>query len=138
MKNIITENLGSLCLLVFLSTTTFSCHLNKDIKPNADSLLINCWKHAYEEETPGDLKVYRPCDFMEFPPSRYRSTYIFKDNNACDYLELSPNDAHFFSTGRWEYNAETGILLIKDKNDMVLTTFAVVELAADKLVVRED
>lgn len=102
-----------------------------------DPLLINCWKYSYEETTSDNSKVYRPCDSMEFPPSRFRSTFIFKENNDCEYLELAPNDAHFFKNGSWEYESESRIILIKDEGNQVIQKLVVMDLTADKLVVVE-
>ena len=51
-----------------------SCNKEKVNKRN----LKGCWTHSYEES----YDIYRPCDYKEFPPSRYRLTFELKGNNV--------------------------------------------------------
>lgn len=125
-----------LLLPLFFSGILFSCETGKKTLVTADSLLINCWTHSYEEEGGGVEKIYRPCDYREFPPSRHRNTYIFKENDACEYLTLAPNDAHTTSNGTWEYLKASKKLIVKQENGAVLAEWEVIELAADKLVLK--
>lgn len=61
--------------------------------------------HSYEEDPEGsEYKVYRPCDFKDFPLSRYRHKLELRENNECSWLRLVPNDAHFMVEGTWDFN----------------------------------
>ncbi|HMQ48251.1 MAG TPA: hypothetical protein PKA00_14900 [Saprospiraceae bacterium] len=130
------HSLMSLLLPLLATGFMASCETGKNTLVTADSLLINCWTHSYEEESGGVEKIYRPCDYQEFPPSRYRNTYIFKENNVCEYLTLAPNDAHTTSNGTWAYSKTDNKLIIKQENGVVLAELGVLELAADKLVLK--
>jgi len=53
------------------------------------------WVHAYEaqngQKTPN---IFRPKGSQEFPPSRFRMQFAFDQNGQCNYMYLSPTDAH--------------------------------------------
>ena len=68
---------------------------------NVDALYQH-WVHSSEEQQPGgkDL-IYRPTTFKKFPPSRFRMEYKFSRNGDCEWLSLSPDDAHRFKMGKW-------------------------------------
>lgn len=124
--------------LFFLSILMLSCQdQTGSLDQNTNPLLINCWKHSYEEDPAGDVDLYRPCDSMEFPLSRFRGTITFKENGECEYLVLSPNDAHYFQSGRWEFVEETQTILIRDEHEAVVKELQVVELVSGRLVIRE-
>ena len=124
--------------LLFISALLFSCHNpTNGLDENSNPLLINCWKHSYEEDPSDGVDLYRPCDSMEFPPSRFRETMTFRENGECEFLVLSPNDAHYFQNGRWEFVNETQTIVIRDEHEAVVKELEVVELASGRLVVRE-
>jgi len=100
------------------------------------ALLLNCWKHAYEEETDVNLKIFRPCDYTTFAASRFRNTFTLHENGTSNYLTLSPYDAHYMSDGKWEYNPETKVLILKDENNVLVNSFEVIEILADRLTLR--
>ncbi|MEM8908248.1 MAG: hypothetical protein AAGD05_10420, partial [Bacteroidota bacterium] len=120
--------------LLFIALLAFSCTSNNDETFSSDSLLIKCWTHAHEEDNADQLKIYRPCDYMDFPDSRFRGVYIFKEDGMCQYLTLAPDDAHYFELGQWEYDATSKKLVIFNSNNLILSTYDVYELETDKLI----
>lgn len=116
--------------------TYFGCKTIQQPNEEYDALLLNCWKNAYEEETEGDLKIYRPCDYTTFGPSRFRNTFTLHENGTSNYLVLSPYDAHYMSEGKWSYDTETKTLSLKNDNDELVDQYEVIELSANKMVLR--
>ena len=82
-------------------------------------LIKGSWLHSQEEDTEDGYLIYRPSDYKEFPPSRFRQYFEFKDNNVCSYLVLAPNDAHYVQEGVWEYNESTNIIKIMSEKDVI-------------------
>jgi hypothetical protein len=74
--------------------------------------LYNTWVHSYEEQN--NQKVFRPIDYKEFPASRFRMKYIFKENNLCQWLVLAMDDAHYLQSGTWVQ--EKSSIFISDSN----------------------
>lgn len=74
--------------------------------------LINCWTHSMEEDPDGNTQVYRTCDSMNFPNSRFRMVFDLKSDGSCEYLELSPVDAHTMVPGTWTFEMGTQRLMI--------------------------
>lgn len=64
--------------------------------------LYQHWVHSFEEQGQTDKnEVYRPANFKQFRPTRFRMQYIFHKSGDCDWLWLAPNDAHGFRPGKW-------------------------------------
>ena len=64
----------------------------------------------------------------EFSTSWFRQVYEFKSDNVCKYLVLSPNDAHYFEEGTWEYDTNDNLLKIFDQNGNSIAEYRIVEL----------
>ena len=90
-------------------------------------LLKRSWLHSQEEDGENSYSIYRPSGYKEFPPSRFRQYFEFKDNNVCSYLVLAPNDAHFIQEGVWEYDESTNIIRIINETDVIFE-FQILEL----------
>ena len=86
------------------------------------------WIESHEENTSGEIKIYRPGDFNDFQLSRYRQVFNFGDNNVCEYRVLAPNDAHYMAIGSWEYKHKTKILMIYNSDLQKIYDFELVEL----------
>ena len=97
------------------------------------SLLEKSWTQSYEENISESYIIYRPSDYKDFPPSRYRQVYIFRDNKNCEYLILAPNDAHYMENGNWEYDAKNNIIKVMNSDFIVLYEFEIIELKDDLL-----
>ncbi|UCH64829.1 MAG: hypothetical protein JSW63_09395 [Ignavibacterium sp.] len=90
------------------------------------------WIHSREEEI-DSIQIYRPADYKEFPPSRYRQVYSFFDDGKCEYLVLAPNDAHYSEDGTWTYNKESRLLVIFNSSHNVLRELKIISLTKDQL-----
>ena len=99
------------------------------LNPNFPEELINTWVESYEESR----GTYRPSGYMEFPSSRFRQTYQFMEGNYCEYLVLSPVDAHYLEEGKWEYDQGSSTITIYGTNDEVLRELNVTLLTTDLL-----
>ncbi len=121
-------------LIVILSTALViaSCKKNND-DTILISLLEKSWTQSYEENTSESYNVYRPSDYKDFPPSRFRQVFNLKENNICDYLVLALNDGHYMENGNWEYDEKTNIIKIMNKDLIVLYEFEIIELKNDLL-----
>ncbi|PID89224.1 MAG: hypothetical protein CSB01_03115 [Bacteroidia bacterium] len=108
-----------------------SCEKDNGTNTIQTSLLQKTWLHSYEE---GD-NIYRPNDYTDFPPSRYRQYFAFQKNNICSYSVLAPNDAHYDEKGEWKFNPNDNILEIKNSKAEVLYRFKILELKTDILKV---
>ncbi len=104
-----------------------------ELSANYPDELINTWAESYEE----DYGVYRPSTQIKFPPSRFRQTYNFMENNQCEYLVLSPVDAYFMQTGQWDYDQEQKTICVYKENHEILRELKVKSLTAEKLLIGE-
>ena len=120
----------------FYAFIFFGC--NTVESQNTDTIVIDDlkkeWKHSREEEI-DSIQIYRPSDYKEFPISRYRQIYSFKDSGKCDYLVLAPNDAHYFEHGTWTYSEESRILIITDFSQQMIRKFKLIILTKELLKV---
>ncbi len=125
-KNIFT----AFIILICLATT--SCE--EDSNNTQISLLKKSWTNSYEESLyEKSFTVYRPSDYMDFPPSRYRQVFNFKEDDICSYSVLAPNDGHYMSDGIWKFYKSKNIIKIFNKDYDVLYEFKILELTEDIL-----
>lgn len=117
---------------IVLAATLFIC-CQKDGAADLEAIKGH-WVHAYEEEGSEGYAVYRPHEFQEFPASRFRHAFHFKDNDTCSFLVLAPDDRHYFQDGNWQYDEATGIVRVSD-GTYVIYEFRIVELTDDLLKV---
>ena len=96
------------------------------------NFLIKEWKRSFEEET-DSVQIFRPSDYKEFPPARFRQTYDFMEDYTCKYLVLSPNDAHYFEEGTWRYDSENKILEITTSQNNIVIKYRITNLSEDLL-----
>ncbi len=100
--------------------------------------LFQHWKHSYEEQiSQGSESVYRPANFMSFPPSRFRMEYVFNQNGTCQYLELSPTDAHYLKSCRFSYDNRVIKLYALDADETLIKTLNVLTVLKNRLVLLE-
>ncbi|MFV0564438.1 MAG: hypothetical protein ACK5NB_01255 [Flavobacteriaceae bacterium] len=129
------EKKGKFAVIAFsLIILNLSCSSN-DLELSQDYPLeiINSWVESYEE----DYGIYRPMDYKKFPESPYRQYYRFMENNACQYLMLSPVDAHYLENGFWEYIEEKKGIAIYDKNMELNRMLKVVSITSDFLQIEK-
>lgn len=121
-------------LIIFLSVLLFaSCGSDNDASPNTPypNEIINNWI-----EVDRVLGIYKPIGFEEFPVQRFAQTYEFKENNICNFLMLSPVDAHFIVKGKWEYVKDTRRIQIYNSLDELHIEFEMLELSEEILRIK--
>ena len=122
-----------LIILGILNVVLFT-HCEQESLSDLD-MIERSWIHSQEEEDENGYSIYRPSDYKEFPPSRFRQYFDFKDNNVCSYLVLSPNDGHYIQEGVWEYDESTNIIKIMNETDIIFE-FRIFELNKNILKLR--
>ena len=124
----------AIVILLFINT---SCSFyQKSIIQTPD--LIGCWTNSYEEnQSFENNQVYRPCDYKEFPPSRFRFIMDLKSDDTCEYLNLSTNDGHQMTSGYWSFDHQRKIISIFDKNKIEVKKFTITEIQKDILILKE-
>lgn len=99
-----------------------------------EEALTGCWKHSFEEEEDNlELLMYRPCDFKEYPLSRYRHEMELKGNGTASWLHLAENDAHSMRVGTWTYDRNTRVLQIFNLSGKSVSMFRVLEVGENIL-----
>lgn len=99
---------------------------------NLDDLCQH-WVHSREEQSPTDKdELYRPATFKSFPPSHFRMAYKFAKDGTCEWLYLSPDDAHRFKPGTWRIDLhDWHILQITKEN--TAESYRIISLTKDML-----
>ncbi|MEC3881490.1 hypothetical protein [Parapedobacter sp. 10938] len=103
-------------------------------KAETPDLLTQRWVDSFEEASDG-YTIFRPSHYKDFPLSRFRQTFELRDDRACSYLVLAPNDAHYVNEGVWEYNGETNTVKIRH-GKTIIYNFQIIKLAHDLLKVK--
>lgn len=137
------KTISSYLALLFFSAVLLAstCQEDANDPPPTDEikaeLLLNCWVHVYEEDPDVYRQVYQVCELSEeLPPSRFRATYTFLEDGVCEYLALSPVDAHHTATGTWEFDKENHQVKVYDKNGALVITMTILEIGEERMVVR--
>ena len=120
-----------LTILLAVGIGITSCKNNET--SNQKLLLEKSWTHSSEESNSGEFEIYRPSDYKEFPVSRYRQVFNFKDNDQCEYLALEANHAHDMKDGKWELDEKKNSIIIYNDNSEVLYQYKIIELKDDLL-----
>jgi hypothetical protein len=58
---------------------------------------------------------------------------VLKENGACDWLYLAPNDAHEMRPGSWKFLEESNTLKIYNEEGQEVKSFQIVEIGKDQL-----
>ena len=120
MKKIIFE-------IFILSIVLSNCILTENENDINIKFIIKEWKHSYEEEKDSVL-IFRPSNYQEFPPSRFRGVYEFRFDYTLKYLFLAPNDGHYFKEGYWNYNSENKVLQILNSENEIIQEYQIIIL----------
>jgi hypothetical protein len=116
---------------------TISCNDPDKVSLNHDEFL-KCWTYSYEESAGGDDLLFRPCDFKEFPASRYRDRFTLYETTEATYLQLGLADGHYTVPGTWNYNDEAKLLTILNTSGDTVYHYHVHKIETDKLILKED
>lgn len=126
---------------IIISTLIFSaCSLLSDGDDTSSDINLEeinkHWKHSYEEESEeSDIKIYRPHNYKEFPASRGRMQYIFKEGGDCEWYYLAPDDGHHFRSGKWQIDSEDPEVLILEQGEDLLK-YRIMELNKEVLRIK--
>jgi hypothetical protein len=91
------------------------------------------WLRSMEEEkTGGNEQIFRPADYKNFPPSRFRMQYKFDPNGDCMWLYLAPNDAHSLKPGKWSID-ERDKSIVRIQMDSKTEAFRITKLTREIL-----
>ena len=107
-------------------------YININVQTSAVNMnnLYQTWTHSREEENDSAFEIYRPTDSMEFPISRFRMIYDFKENGKCSWYFLAPNDAHYWIDGTCEYpSSEGNVITIHNSSGKKVNELIIVELS---------
>lgn len=118
----------------FILFITFACSSSIEMVESLNTdFLINCWTHSMEEDPDNETQVYRQCDSMVFPASRFRMFMDLKADGTCEYLELSPVDAHQAVKGTWLFDdAQQQLSILNEKGGTVFES-KIRTIAADRI-----
>lgn len=106
-----------------------------DDAPAVKKELLRHWIHSREEEKGDGILVYRPSGFRDFPPSRFRMQYVFGGGGKCQWMHLSPTDAHHLRGGKWQMDAKADNLIhVTQGNERI--SYEIVELNGDVLKIK--
>lgn len=80
--------------------------------------------------------IYRPCNFKDFAPSRYRAIIDIKEDYTCQYSQLSPVDAHSLKHGVWKFDKEESVLQVIDTEGNLVFKYLLGSLNRDRMVLQ--
>lgn len=119
-------------LILIVALTSCTKQID-DINTNS---LMGRWVRSMEEETDDNLYVFRPHDFKEFAPSRFRFFMVLKLNNECDYFVCHPTDMHYVEQGFWDLNQLNNIIFLYDNEMKKFAEYEIISFDHNKLIVR--
>lgn len=127
---------GTFFLLLLM--VAFVCSSFTSCQNTLKTQLLGCWTHAYEENTgTKEEKIFRPCDYKAFPPSRFRFSLELKEDGVCSYLELAPNDAHAMTDGIWHLVAKTNTIEVWSQENVKIASYTILEIKEDLLTLKQ-
>ena len=122
----------TMCLILLLAV--LSPALAEDKIPGKINVEFLCqhWMHSREEQQGEQVELYRPANFKQFPPSRFRMQYVFAKDGTCKWMFLSPSDAHQLKDGTWKIDPSDASVLQIVKGETT-ESYKVIELTKDLL-----
>jgi len=136
-KNLKFKQMKKTILLIAIIFSFISCYSQKHKITKSD--IIGCWVHSNEECNPDSaFTVYRPCDYKELPPRRFRYKVEFKKGKNCSWLALSPSDKHEMQDGKWKYKAKEQKIEIFDKSGTLVKTFHLIKISKDMMKAKSE
>ncbi len=73
------------------------------------------------------VDLYRPHDYKEFPPSRFRMQYVFEEGGSARWFYLAPDDGHHFKPGTWRLDHDEEDVIVVDQGGRIVS-YRVLEL----------
>src|SRR5215210_2386437 len=96
--------------------------------------ILRQWVHSHEEDTQ-DVRVYRPAGY-DFPPSRGRVGYEFREGGELVYYGIGRTDGSEVSSGRWTIEGTKRVRIDVDNERIQPVILEVVFCDDDTLKVR--
>ena len=123
--------------IFFISLFLISCNLVGQTKNINSIVFFGCWVDSREEnEADSKISIYRPCDYKEFPQSRFRFKMVLRPDYSCSWLYLAPNDGHKLIEGKWYFDKEKSILKILNLRGGLVKRFNIEEIEKDKMSIK--
>lgn len=95
--------------------------------------LYKTWVHSYEEQNTYDPQLFRPIDYKEFEPSRFRMQYTFREDGSCQWMVLDPRDAHYLQSGTFLRTERTVFIFDSDERLQEDVSFKITSLEKNLL-----
>lgn len=99
--------------------------------------LVGSWTHSSEEEPAGSTaEWFRPSMSRDWAEAWFRMRFDFREDGTCDYLWLSPVDAHEMRPGTWERDPKDDrVVRVYDENGDLIerVSFFILDLQDDLL-----
>jgi hypothetical protein len=126
-----TINCFSLFLLIFFASCKDKS--NPTVVAQDYSNMTQSWSNSFEEQI-DSIQVYRPSNYKQYPAARFREIFEFSKDRSCNYLVLSPVDAHYMQSGKWSIiSPDNKVIGIFDSLQTIYRRFQLVELKQDLL-----
>lgn len=116
-----------LCLLLMAAT----CQTKEGTRL---LMLQQTWLHSHEEDQ-GEVLTYRPNTY-DFPPSRGRTGFTFKEDNSFIQYEIAPTDGLEERLGNWKLTDNDLIRVSFEEGDYQDFLLEIVTLEPNLLRVR--
>lgn len=107
MKRLDFSVFAVLCMLVVSLSGCLVWDVKEDEAGTPGAIIPGAWVHAVEEDGSDGVQVYRPERYRDFPAARFRMRYVFTSSGACEWLFLSPSDAHFMKSCTYRVDVDT-------------------------------
>lgn len=109
-----------------------SCNKKEVQETQFDFLFQNTWVHVVEDIS--EFEVFKNKQSHVFQPTWFRFEFTLKKGGTCDYLVLAPNDAHYFTTGKWRFIQQDLNLQILDLQGNIIHNFRIEDLDSETLI----
>lgn len=121
--------------LFLLSMVSLGC-LENEMKNELPPAIFQYWIHSREEDIE-TVRVYRPSDY-EFPPSRGRDGFEFRENGEFIQYGIGPTDRLQRIRGTWTAEGENQIRVSFKADQQESYTIQVVSCDESLLKIRRD
>lgn len=96
-------------------------------------VFYKCWAASYEEDAKAAnlYETYRPCDQINLAGNLFRKKIEFFKNGKCKWLQMAPNEEHFFIDAVWVY--KRGKIIVRDNAKAILFKFEIEHLVFNRM-----
>jgi len=101
-----------------------------------DIIFQDQWLH-YREEDIGELRLYRPWRIKQPKPGWYKHRIKFIDDTQCEYLKLSPADAHMMEPATYSFESDDQRLRITDPKANKSYNYEIIRIEETYMLMKE-